>query len=453
MPSRPRHRRAEPAPVAAASVVLVGRSLQRGVLRPIEIGLDDAGTIVSLGRNVRGGRRHDLGESVLLPSALDLHVHFRSPDSPVNGESWGRGTIQAALGGVGLAAEMPNGALPGNTADRLEARRDRGRGRLAVDLLLYGALERESAVARLASVAGALKLFLAPTTGIEPPEDRGSVGALLAAAAQTGLPVAVHAEDPRQFRGAETAGDPVEWDHARPVEAESAAVDEVLALAPPNLRLHIAHVTSAAVAAKIGAAGHSFECTPHHLLLAARRSSGAWEKVNPPLRDERTRSELFDLFARGGVPCLASDHAPHDTSEKERPFPEAPSGMPGVGTALPLLLEQARAGAIALEVLVQAAADRPARWLGVPMGRIALGHRSGIIAVDFRRRQRFSARRWPDSCGWSPFEGREMIFPVEHWERGERIVEGGEYVGRPSGTFLRPEYATARDGPRPSADE
>jgi dihydroorotase len=453
MPSRPRHRRAEPPPFATPSVVLAGRGLQRGALRPLEIGLDDSGTIVALGRNVRGGRRYDLGESVLLPAAVDLHVHFRSPDAPVGGESWGRGTIQAALGGVGLAAEMPNGSPPANTRERVEERRDRGRGRLAIDLLLYGALELGSAVPRLASVAGAFKLYLAPTTGVEPPEDRGSVSTLLAAAAETGLPVSVHAEDPSRFHATESAADPVEWDRARPITAESSAVDEVLALAPAGLRLHIAHVTSVDVAARVRAAGHSFECTPHHLLLAARSGAGTWEKVNPPLREEPTRSQLFDLFARGDVPCLASDHAPHDRSEKERPFPLAPSGMPGVGTALPLMLERARAGAIRLDLLVSAAADRPARWLGLPMGRIALGHRTGILAVDFRRRERFSARRWPDSCGWSPFEGHEVVFPVEHWEGGERIVEAGEYTGRPTGTFRRPEYAGLPGPARPPPDE
>lgn len=432
--------------------MLAGRALQRGVLRPLEVGLDDSGTIVALGRNLRGGRRHDVGEAVLLPAAVDLHVHFRSPDQPVGGESWARGTVQAALGGVGAAAEMPNGEPPVTTSDRLEERQSRGRGRLAIDLLLYGALHRVDTVPRLARRAGAFKLYLSPTVGLDPPSDRGTIAQLLAAASQTGLAVTVHAEDPALFRSPERAGDPVDWDGARPLSSEAAAVEEVLAGAPPALRLHFAHVSGPKVAARIGAAGHSFECTPHHLLLAARRNGGAWEKVNPPLRDETTRAGLLDQFVRGEVPCLASDHAPHDLAEKERPFGVAPSGMPGVGTALPLFLERARAGELPLSVLVAAAADRPARWLGLPMGRLAVGHRPGVLVVDFRRRERFRATRWPESCGWSPFEGREMIFPLEHWKGAERIVEGGEYTGRPIGTFLRPEYAGPQPGTPPAAE-
>ncbi|HEV2450202.1 MAG TPA: hypothetical protein VGU43_07350 [Thermoplasmata archaeon] len=452
MPSRGRHRRTQPPAPPEPSIVLAGRALQRGVLRPLEIGLDDSGCIVALGRNLRGGRRHDVGDAVLLPSAVDLHVHFRSPDTPVGGESWARGTVQAALGGVGVAAEMPNGEHPITTRDRLEEQQSRGRGRLAIDLLLYGALHRLETIPQLARRAGAFKLYLSPTMGLDPPTDRAEVARLLGAAAATGLAVTVHAEDPTLFRTPETALDPVDWDGSRPLASEAAAVEEVLAAAPPALRLHFAHVSGPDAAAKIRSAGHSFECTPQHLLLSARRNGGSWEKVNPPLRDEATRAGLHDLFARGQVPCLASDHAPHELSEKERPFAAAPSGMPGVGTSLPLFLERVRSGDLPLAVLVAAAADRPARWLGLPMGRLMIGHRPGIVVVDFRRRDRFQARRWPDSCGWSPFEGREMIFPVEHWKAGERIVEGGEYTGRPTGSFLRPEYAGPHPGTAPASE-
>ncbi|MCI4334290.1 MAG: amidohydrolase family protein [Thermoplasmata archaeon] len=441
MPARPRLRREAATARPVPSIVLVGRSLQRGVLRPVEVGLDESGEIVAIGRDLRGGRRHDLGEAVLLPSAVDLHVHFRSPDVPHEGENWARGTVQAALGGVGVAGEMPNAQPPTSSASRLEERRDRGRGRLAIDLLLYAALERPSEVPKLGRVAGGFKLYLAPTTGIEPPGDSDQVAELLRLASLTGLPVAVHAEDPGQFVDPERATNPVEWDRARPLEAEEGCVERLIASVPAGLRLHVAHVTSAETARRLKEAGHSFECTPHHLLLSDRSGDDARWKVNPPLRSEAVRAGLWEAFRDGHVPCLASDHAPHEREAKDRPFPRAPAGVPGVGTMLPLLLARARAGELSLDRLQRAACEHPARWLGLPAGRLALGHRGGIVAVDFRRRQPFHAARFRDSCGWSPFEGHEMIFPFEHWHRGERIVEGGEYVGRPTGQVVRPEYA------------
>ncbi|MCI4346343.1 MAG: amidohydrolase family protein [Thermoplasmata archaeon] len=441
MPVRSRHHRPLAERPPPPSQVLIGRTLQHGKIRAVEVGLGESGEIVAVGRSISGGRRHDLGEAVLLPAAVDLHVHFRSPDARVEGENWSSGTIQAALGGVGTVGEMPNANPAVSTASRLVERAERGRGRLAVDMVLFGALVRARDVAALGRVAGALKLYLAPTTGIDDPVDQDEAGELLRSAASTGLAVTVHAEDPAHFRPLGNATNPVEWDSARPLEAEEAAVERLLRNVPPSLRLHIAHVTSARVSERLRAAGHSFEVSPHHLLLHGRPSDGARFKVNPPLRSETERARLWEELTLGRVPCVASDHAPHDPEEKEGPFSLAPAGVPGVGTLLPLLLARARRGELSLSVLVQAACERPSLWFGVPGGRLLPGHRGGVIAVDFRRIERFHASRFPSSCGWSPFEGSEMIFPVEHWRGGERIVEGGEYTGRPTGSIVRPEYA------------
>ncbi|MCI4362872.1 MAG: amidohydrolase family protein [Thermoplasmata archaeon] len=441
MPVRPRIRRSPEEPRPEPSHILAGRGLQRGRLHPLEVGLGEGGEILALGRNLVGARRHDLGEAVLLPAAVDMHVHLRSPDSPREGESWARGTVQAALGGVGVVGEMPNTDPPASTGSHLTELAARGRGRLAVDLLQYGVLFRAKDAPGLGRVAGALKLYLAPTTGIDPPADQDSRAELLASAARTGLALSVHAEDPDLFRSPETAANAAEWCEARPVASEEKAVDELLQKSPPALRLHIAHVTSAKVAQRLRTAGQSFEVSPHHLLLAARSSDGPRFKVNPPLRSEPDRLALWSEFAAGRAPILASDHAPHPLEAKERPFPLAPAGIPGVGTMLPLMLARCRRGDLSLPELVAAACDRPARWLGLPVGRLALGHRGGVIAIDFRKVERFRAVRFPDSCGWSPFEGSEMIFPIEHWRGGERIVEGGEYTGRPTGSVVRPEYA------------
>jgi dihydroorotase len=111
---------------------------------------------------------------------------------------------------------------------------------------------------------------------------------------------------------------------------------------------------------------------------------------------------------------------------------------------LPLLLARVRAGELDLEVLLRAACDRPARWLGQPIGRIAAGHRAHLIVVDFRARTSLSGRRLHSACGWTPFEGWEAILPREHYRDGVRIVEEGEYVGAPTGRVVRPEFALPR---------
>jgi dihydroorotase len=431
-----------------AEEVLVGRGFWRGRLQPIEVGIGPDGEIIAVAHSVPGRPRHDVGERIILPAATDLHVHFRDPGGPLELESFDSGTRQAALGGVGLVGDMPNTVPLVDDAERLDAKRARANGRLAVDLFLYATVKGVRGVSRLAASAGAFKLYLSPTTGLDEPLDGEDLAGVLAAMADTGLAVTVHAEREADFShdpGLKPA-DTAEWDRARPLRSEIRAIEEVLAAGPPALRLHFAHVTSAASAARARDARVSAEATPHHLLLRARSGGGSREKVNPPLRSEAEREALWKAFCAGAVPILASDHAPHLVESKELPFERAPSGMPGVETMLPLLLEEVRRGELGLETLLKAACDRPARWIGAPMGRLAPGHWANLLVVDFRERRKVQGRRLHGPCGWSAFEGWEAVFPLEHYRRGTPIVRGGEFVGDHRAQVVRPEYAPGAQG-------
>ena len=421
-------------------LVLAGRAFVRGRLQPVEIAIDADGRIRSVGRVRTGAARHDVGDSVILPAATDAHVHFREPGGSSEVESIASGTVEAALGGVALVGDMPNTEPPVSDLESLESKQRRVVGRAAVDVLLYAAPLRPSSVDRLARHAGAFKVYLSPTTGISEPLTAETLPALLERIAASGLPVTVHAEDPTRFAPHLVARGPVDWNAARPVESEQAALEKLLPVVP-GLRLHIAHVTTARAAARLRSAGVSFEATPHHLLLHDRSGHDARFKVNPPLRTAAEQRALWEAFRRGEVPCLASDHAPHASERKDLPFEKAPSGMPGVETMLPLLLARVRAGELDLATLLRVACDRPARWLGQPLGRIAPGHRANLLVVDFRTRTRLAARLLHAPCGWTAFEGHEAVFPREHYLDGAAIVRDGEYVGRPLGRVVRPEFA------------
>ena len=441
MPARPRDRGTDEREPPAIDWVLAGRAHVAGRLQPIEIGIDDEGWIRRVARHIPCDRRRDVGDGIVLPSATDLHVHFREPGGPDAAEDLASGTLEAAYGGVGTVGDMPNNEPPITDTDRLREKAARVVGRAHVDVLLYAALAPGVRVAALGRTAGAFKLYLSPTTGQPDPTRLADARDLLAAAAATGLAVSVHAEDPAYFQDSSRARSVEGWDAARPASAEARAVDELLAVAPPSLRLHVAHVTQAGIAERLRHAGQSFEATPHHLLLSDRKGPDARFKVNPPLRSEPERRDLLAAFDRGEIPCLASDHAPHPREAKERPFAEAPSGMPGVETLLPLMLERVRDGALALPALVAAACDRPARWAGLPQGRLVAGHRANLLVVDFRRSRSVRARDLHAPCGWSAFEGFSAVFPREHYRNGEALLLDGEYVGRPRGGVVRPEYA------------
>jgi dihydroorotase len=421
-------------------LVLAGRAFVHGRLQPVEVGIDRDGLICQVARTVAGGRRHDVGERVLIPAATDPHVHFREPGGPEEAETIASGTVGAALGGVGLVGEMPNTVPTTSTPERLDDKAARVRDRAAIDLLLYAHPPTPRSVERLGRRAGGFKVYLSPTTGIDEVPVGEELPALLEALARVDLPVSVHAEEPLCFPAHASPVDPRGWDAARPATAEAAAVQRALA-GPEALRLHLAHVTTAEVGRAVRARRVSFEVTAHHLLLSSGVGGDARWKVNPPLRKELERAALWEEYRTGRVPMLASDHAPHPSAAKALPFDVAPSGVPGVETTLPLLLARVASAELALPVLLATACDRPARHLGQRIGRLSPGHRAHLLVIDFRRRQRLRGDRLRSPCGWTPFEGWEAVFPVEHWRDGERIVDGGEYVGRPNGRVVRPEYA------------
>ncbi|MCI4344116.1 MAG: dihydroorotase family protein [Thermoplasmata archaeon] len=410
----------------------------------MEVGIGSDGRIVAVGRDLPGSRRHDVGDAVLLPSATDLHVHFREPGGPEASESFGTGTLQAALGGVGFVADMPNTLPLVDRLSRLDGKAARVRGRVAVDVALLASAQRSARLSGLAEAAAGFKLYLSPTTGIDEIPDPAELAELLRRVDSTGLALTVHAEAPDKFRTVESLESLAGWDASRPPASEVTAVTRLLAAAPQGLRLNIAHVTTEDSATLVAEAGHASEATAHHLLLAAGSRPDAHRKVNPPLRSEPERRRLWERFRQGKIPFLASDHAPHSLEEKARPLEYAPSGMPGVETTLPLMLEQVRQAELALATLQEAACNRPARWLGRPHGRLAPGHEANFLVVDFRARRAIEARSLHAPCGWTAFEGWTGIFPREHYLRGERIVEDGEYVGRSSGRIVRPEYAARR---------
>jgi len=442
MPTRG-HRRheADPDVSEAPAWILAGRAFVRGKLQPVEIAIDGAGRIQSIGRIRSGAPRHDVGESVILPAATDLHVHFREPGMGADVEDLASGTLEAALGGVTLVGEMPNTQPPVTDPERLAAKAARVPGRAAVDVLLYAQPTQDRALEALSRSAGAFKVYLSPTTGVDAPPALDAIPPLLERLSDLALPVSVHAEDPGAFPTLPPAEDARAWDATRPATAEARALGPLIDR-PTALRLNVAHVTTRASVERLRRAGLSFEASPHHLLLSTDSAGkDPRTKVNPPLRSEAERAGLWAAFARGEIPCLASDHAPHPAEAKATDYARAPSGMPGVETMVPLLLAKVRNTELALPVLLAAACDRPARWFGQPLGRIAPGHRANLLVVDFKHRTTLSAGRLHAPCGYTAFEGWEAIFPREHYRDGHRVVQDGEYVGARDGRVVRPEFS------------
>jgi dihydroorotase len=182
--------------------------------------------------------------------------------------------------------------------------------------------------------------------------------------------------------------------------------------------------------------------TPHHLTLVAPECYerlGSRAQMNPPVRDPRHRDGIWAGLASGVVDILGSDHAPHTLEEKAKPYPASPSGMTGVQTLVPLMLDHVNAGRLTLERLVDLTSTGPARLFGIAAkGRIAEGYDADLTVVDLKRSQTIANSWVASKAGWTPYDGMKVTgWPVGTFVRGAKVMWEGELVTSGSGAAVR----------------
>jgi dihydroorotase len=176
------------------------------------------------------------------------------------------------------------------------------------------------------------------------------------------------------------------------------------------------------------------EVTPHHLTLQAPEAYerlGARAQMNPPLRDRRHQAALWQALLDGVVDVLGSDHAPHTLAEKAKPYPESPSGMTGVQTLVPIMLDHVNKGRLTLERFVDLTSHGPGRIFGIARkGRIATGYDADLTIVDLKQRATITNQWMESRAGWTPYDGLEVTgWPKGTIIRGRRVMWEGEILG------------------------
>jgi dihydroorotase len=421
------------------------------------------GGIVAADLGVRAGRIAAIGalgaasaaETVdarglhVLPGVIDSQVHFREPGLE-HKEDLATGSAAAVLGGVTTVLEMPNTRPATTTAALLADKLARACGRMRCDHAFFVGAAADNVndlavLERLPGCAG-VKLFMGSSTGSLLIEDDATLERVLAQGVRR---VAVHAEDEPRLRARrallEGASDVALHPVWRDAEAAVLATRRLLAAARrAGRRVHVLHVSTADELPLLEAHRDlaTVEVTPQHLTLAAPdcyRELGTRAQMNPPLRSAEHRAALWQAVADGLVDVLGSDHAPHTLAEKAQPYPASPSGMPGVQTLLPLMLDHVAAGRLSLEHLVDLTAAGPARVLGIAgKGRIARGYDADLVLVDLAARRRVERAALASRAGWSPFEGRELTgWPVATLLRGRVVARDGAVVGEAAGRPAR----------------
>ncbi|PSQ58428.1 MAG: dihydroorotase [Halobacteriales archaeon SW_9_67_25] len=363
----------------------------------------------------------------LLPGMIDVHVHFREPGFS-HKEAWETGSRSAAAGGVTTVVDQPNTDPPTVDGESFDRKATLASESLA-DYGLNGGVtpgwDPYTLFDRPVFALG--EVFLADSTG-----DMGIETPLFAEALRrasgTGLPVTVHAEDASLFNdSARERDDPDAWSAYRTADAEIEAVRQACELAADrDTQVHIAHTSTPEGIDIAAGAGMTCEVTPHHLLLSRGDLAdlGTFGRMNPPLRRERRRQAVYDRVLDGTVDVVATDHAPHTRAEKDASIWDAPSGVPGVETALPLLLAEARAGDLSFERVRDLTVANPAEIFGLPeKGRIEEGAHADLVLVDPGETRTIRGEDLHTKADWTPFEGQQGIFPELTMVRGEVVYE------------------------------
>jgi len=384
----------------------------------------------------------------VLPGVIDSHVHFREPGAE-HKEDLETGSRAAVMGGVTTVFEMPNTSPPTTTAGALDDKMRRAEGRMYCDHAFYIGASLENigeleSLQRLPGVAG-VKVFAGSSTGnllIAEEPDLQRVFARLTRRA------AFHSEDEARLTerlGERRAGDPSSHPIWRDPKAALDCTALLLRLARTHgKRVHILHLTSGDEIPLLAAHKDvaTAEVTPHHLSLQAPEDYerlGTHAQINPPIRDGAHRAALWAAIRDGVIDTVGSDHAPHTLEEKTRPYPESPSGMPGVQTLVPVMLDHVNAGRLSLQRFVDLVCHGPQRVYGIAgKGRIAAGYDADLTLVDMACEAEITDSWLASRCGWSPYTGKRVKgWPVGTIVRGQAVMRDGELIGPARGRPAR----------------
>ncbi|MFB6184258.1 MAG: dihydroorotase [Haloarculaceae archaeon] len=407
----------------------------------------------------------DVTDKRLLPGMIDVHVHFREPGGS-HKETWTTGSESAAAGGVTTVVDQPNTDPPTTTGPNFDRKAECAATSL-VDYGLNGGVgpdwDPDSLFARPLFALG--EVFLADSTG-DMGIDSERFAAAVERATREGVLVTVHAEDASLFNeSARERDDADAWSAYRQARAEEAAVQYACQVAAEEgTRIHVAHTSTPEGIDVAAAAGMTCEVTPHHMFLSRGDLDdlGTFGRMNPPLRRERRRRQVYERVADGTVDMIATDHAPHTREEKDASIWDAPSGVPGVETALPLLLEEARHDRLSYERVRDLTAATPAEVFGLSnKGTVTEGNDADLVLFDPDDHREIRGEALHTKADWTPFEGWHGVFPERTIVRGHVVYERdgteetfGDPVGENVRTITRDtDDDAADDGPETGDDE
>ena len=389
----------------------------------------------------------DATDKLVLPGIIDTQVHFREPGS-TDSEDLESGSRAAVLGGVTSLFEMPNTNPPTSNILEFEKKLQLAKDRMHSNYAFYfGATpENIDQLSKLKGLEGCcgVKLFAGSSTGkllVDKEEDIEKV------ISNSDRIVSIHSEDEeilklrkKFIRKGDVHSHP-EW---RNSECAMSSTRRVVKIAERyNKRIHVLHVSTKEEVDFL--AMHkkniTFETTPQHLTLYAPEcydKLGTFAQMNPPLRTKEHYDRLWTAVKNDIVDVLGSDHAPHLKENKKKEYPDSPSGMPGVQTIFPVMLDHVNNGKLSLEKLIKLMSENPCKIFGIKnKGFIKEGYDADLTIVDINKEQVIKDEMIASKCGWTPFNNYKVKgFPVGTIVNGNLVMLEGKIISKALGKPL-----------------
>ena len=383
--------------------------------------------------NPQADRIIDACQKFIIPGVIDPQVHFREPGL-THKEDIKSGSRAAVCGGITTFFEMPN-TNPATTNSKLLEEKFKIAEKSSVANFSFFLGATPNNIDEIKNLKGncGVKIFMGSSTGDLLVDRDSDIEKIFKYCNKI---IAIHSEDEQVLNEtAKTIKNPNFSDHPnmRPVKAAVTSTNKAINFALKyKKRLHVLHLSTSEevkIIRKIKNTGLvTSETTPQHLLLSAPDiydDIGSYAQMNPPIREKYHQEELWKGLFDGTINCIATDHAPHTIQEKNKPYGIAPSGMPGVETSLPLMLNQVNKGKITLQDIIKWMCENPAKIYQIKnKGFIKEGFDADIALVDLNKIKTIRAKNMQSKCGWSAFEGLEVKgWPIMTIVNGNIVYE------------------------------
>ena len=389
----------------------------------------------------------DASGKVVLPGAIDTQVHFREPGAN-NAENLESGSRAAIAGGITAVFEMPNTNPPTSTFKEFNNKLKAAENRMFCNYAFYfGAtpnnMKELASVNTLEGCCG-VKLFAGSSTGNLLVSQEKDIEKVISNSSKI---ISVHSEDEnillsrkKFIKEGDVSSHPV-W---RNEECALESTKRVVRLAQKyKKKIHILHVTTKQEIDFFSEKreGVTFEITPQHLTLFAPdcyENLKTFSQMNPPLRSKDHHDRLWDAVKESLVSTIGSDHAPHTKEEKNRKYPLSPSGMPGVQTLLPVMLDHVNKGKLKIEKLIKLVCENPCDLFGIKnKGYIKENYDADLTIVDMNKEVVIKDDWIESKCGWTPFNNYMVKgFPIATIVNGEIVMENGKIISPAKGKPL-----------------